>query len=240
MKKFFRLKLPLALAVIALASYVVFLEVEASDESDEQIGPSSVWRGSDNQLYQVQRACKGLEDDAYLHCFTSQMANMGAPSEAIDFTQEYADDHDGRIAVLRGFHALDAVDLGYAFFPDDPESKQGWVLLNGSPDIFNVDDQESVPREQLSRNPQFLGLSAAHPNAGIYPDSSQRPEDGMPQVRKTVDGGQQFIIDYAIRDGCRTCALLGTASYSFDFAPSGIFRGANLIKVAVVAGNRRP
>lgn len=240
MKKFFRLKLPLALAVIALASYVVFLEVEASDESDEQIGPSSVWRGSDNQLHQIQQSCKGLEDDAYLHCFTSQMANMGASSEAIDFTQEYADDHDGRIAVLRGFHALDAVDLGYAFFPDDPESKQGWVLLNGSPDIFNVDDQESVPREQLSRNPQFLALSAAHPNAGIYPDSSQRPEDGMPQVRKTVDGGQQFIVDYAVRDGCRTCALLGIASYSFDFAPSGTFRSANLIKVAVVTGSRRP
>ncbi|HET6936228.1 MAG TPA: hypothetical protein VFI72_15410 [Candidatus Angelobacter sp.] len=240
MKKFFRLKLPLALAVIALASYVVFLEVEASDESDEQIGPSSVWRGSDNQLHQIQQSCKGLEDDAYLHCFTSQMANMGASSEAIDFTQEYADDHDGRIAVLRGFHALDAVDLGYAFFPDDPESKQGWVLLNGSPDIFNVDDQESVPREQLSRNPQFLALSAAHPNAGIYPDSSQRPEDGMPQVKKTVDGGQQFIVDYAVRDGCRTCALLGIASYSFDFAPSGTFRSANLIKVAVVTGSRRP
>ncbi len=235
MKNFFRLKLPLALAVVALASYVVFLEVEASDESDEQIGPSSVWHASEKQLHAVQHGCKGLEDDAYLHCFTSQMANLGASAEAIDFTQEYADDHEGRIAILRGFHALDAVDLGYAFFPDDPESQQGWVLLNGSPDIFNVDDQESVPREQLSRNPQFLALSAAHPNAGIYPDSSQRPDDGMPQVRKTADGGQQFIIDYAIRDGCRTCALLGIASYSFDFAPSGEFRGANLARVAVVA-----
>lgn len=240
MKTFFRLKLPLALAVIALASYVVFLEVEASDGSDEQIGPPSVWHASDSQLHQVQQSCKGLEDDAYLHCFTSQMANMGASSEAIDFTQEYADDHDGRIAILRGFHALDAVDLGYAFFPDDPESKQGWVLLNGSPDIFNVDDQESVPREQLSHNPQFLDLSAAHPKAGIYPDSSQRPDNGMPQVRKTADGGQQFIIDYAIRDGCRTCALLGSASYSFDFAPSGTLRGAHLTNVAAVAGSRKP
>src|SRR5262249_46401887 len=107
-----RVKLPVALLVLGLASYVVFLEVEANDESDEQIGPSAVWAPQAADLAQLNQACKTAQGQDYSRCFIEQMPSFGASPEAVSFTQMYAQQNRGVIAFLNGFRPVDAVDVG--------------------------------------------------------------------------------------------------------------------------------
>lgn len=225
-----RVKLPLALAIIVLASYVVFLEVEASDQSDEQIGASAVWDPGQKELQQIQDNCKQFSGDLYVRCFTDGMADLGASAEAVDFTQLYAETHAGKLAFLRGFRPMDAVDLGYTTSPGN-ESSQGWVLLNGSPEILNVDDDDIVSQPKVTQNPAFAALRASHPKAGIFADRAQRPYNGIPAMMKLPGGGQRFVVRYPIKDGCESCSLLGVAAVNLDFDAGGSFLGANLVNV---------
>jgi hypothetical protein len=56
----------------------------------------------------------------------------------------------------------------------------------------------------------------------------------LPQQQPLPEGGQRFIVDYSLKDLCRTCAVLGHASFGFDFDPAGKFLGTKFIKVSVV------
>src|SRR5262249_8941855 len=118
-----RINIPLALVIVALASYVVFLEVEASDESDEQIGASAVWSPEDTQLKEINQAC-GASGENYSQCFAEQMARAGASPEAVAFTQTFSQQNQGMVAFLRDFRPVDAVDVGYASFPGSADFRQ--------------------------------------------------------------------------------------------------------------------
>src|SRR5215469_8928053 len=98
MMSWIRIKLPVALLIVGLASYVVFLEVEANNESDEQINASAVWDPQASDLAQMNQACKAAQGDAYSRCFIDQMRNYGASEEAVTFTQTYAQQNRGVVA----------------------------------------------------------------------------------------------------------------------------------------------
>lgn len=230
MTNFLKVKLPAAVAIIALASYCVFLEVQASQESDERVGPSAVWNGSDKDLRQINDGCRHGDPADYSQCFTDRMAELGASPEAIDFAEQYAQEHDGAIAVLTDFQPADAVDVGYAYFADQNESSQTVLLLNGTPEILNIGDPKKLPQEQLANNGQFAALRGTHPQAGLFPGNGF-PAEARPRMQKLATGGQRFVMGYSLRDGCNSCALLGHATFAFDFNLAGQFRGASLVKV---------
>jgi len=230
MTNFLKVKLPAAVAIVALASYCVFLEVQASQDSDEQIGPLAAWNPGDKDLQQINDGCRSRDPADYSQCFTDRMEELGASPEAIDFAEQYAKEHDGAIAVLTDFQPADAVDVGYAYFPDRHESTQSVLLLNGTPEILNIGDPKELPQEQLTSNAQFAALRRAHPQVAIFPGNGVQP-DARPRMQKLADGGQRFVMDYSFRDGCNSCALLGQATFAFDFDSAGQLRGAILVKV---------
>ncbi len=69
MTSWIRIKLPVALLIVGLASYVVFLEVEASDESDEPISASAVWDPQATDLARITQVCMAAQGEAYSRCF---------------------------------------------------------------------------------------------------------------------------------------------------------------------------
>lgn len=224
-----KLKLPLlALLVLVLASYVVFLEVEASEESDEEIGPSAVWNPSASDLQQIQKIC-GAQAAGYGPCFIEQMGNFGAPPDAVSFTQAYAEQNQGMIAVLEGFRPLDAVDLGYAFFPNGADFNQRWLLVNGNPEIINVDNFSLLPQEDMRHDWVFGALQGRYPHVALF-DGNRNAEE-MPQMESLPDGGQRFFVEYPLRDQCRACAELGRATFSFTFDAAGRFAGVRFVKI---------
>ena len=225
MKNLFKVKLPAAVALLCLESYVAFLEVQASDDTDEDISSSAAWNPSEQELKQAEQDCHGLSGDDYSVCFTDNMDELGASPEAVDFTQEYADEHAGAIAILRSFHPVDQVDLGQVSFPLDKEESPRWVLLNGLPEVINVNDPKLVSQSQLQQSPDYVSLRAAHPGLEISFNA------GKPLAKKAADGGQTFLVSYPLVEGCPDCKPAGEARYSFDFDAAGEFEGAKLVKV---------
>lgn len=224
-----KLKLPsLALLVLVLASYVVFLEVEASEESDDEIGPSAVWNPSTNDLAKIQKIC-GTNPSGYSRCFIEQMSNFGAPPDAVSFTQSYADGNQGMIAVLQGFRPLDAVDLGYALFPGGADFNQRWLLVNGNPEIVNVDDFNLLPQIDMQHDWAYGALQVKYPRVTLF--DGDRTNGEAPQMESLPDGGQRFLIDYPLRDQCRACAQLGRATFAFTFDPTGRLAEVKFVKI---------
>jgi len=215
-----KLKLSIALAVICTASYVAYLEVQASDESDELISATAVWSPSDQDLAQLNKTCTS-DPQTYSDCFISHMPDLGASEEAVSFTRDYAAQNHGTIAILRGFHPMDEVDLGYAYFPSARERKQGWFLLNGYPSVLNVDDQTRIPEAAMEKQPLWAEMQQQHPAVKMFVDDAERGMDKAPQTETLPDGSQRFVVEYPLRDGCATCAVLGHAAFSFDFDASG-------------------
>ncbi len=230
-----KLKLPsLALLVLLLASYVVFLEVEASEESDEQIGSSAVWNPSQGDLAQIRKVC-GPQATGYNQCFIEQMGNLGASPDAVSFTQTFADQNHGVIAVLQGFRPVDAVDLGYAFFPGGADFSERWLLLNGIPEIIDVDDLSLLPLAEMQRDPVYVALHSRYPRVALF--DGDRANGVMPHAESLSDGGQRFLIDYPLKDQCRACATVGQATFAFTFDPTGRLTEVEFVKVTA---NRPP
>lgn len=215
-----KLKLSIALAVICTAIYVAYLEVQASDESDELISATAVWSPSDQELAQLNKTCES-DPQAYSDCFISHMPDLGASEEAVAFTRNYAAQNHGSIAILTGFHPMDEVDLGYVYFPAGKERKQGWFLLNGYPLVVNVDDQARIPESAMEKQPLWATIHRQHPAIKLYFQNAERSTDKTPEAETLPDGSQRFIVEYPLRDGCASCAVLGHAAFSFDFDPSG-------------------
>ena len=43
MKTFLKFKFPLAILIVCTAAWIVFMEVQASEDSDEQVSESAIW-----------------------------------------------------------------------------------------------------------------------------------------------------------------------------------------------------
>lgn len=229
MPSFLKFKLPLAILIVCTAAYVVFMEVQASDDTDEQVSESAMWQPSREELAQISHACK-TNAPGYAQCFIKQMSEVGAPDDAVSFTRQYAEQNNGVVAVLEDFRPVDSVDLGYAYFPAASEARHGWLLLNGVPSIINVDNPDLLPENQMEKDPQYAALQQSHAQATLLLDTAERAPDAAPEMVTLKDSNQRFVIPYAIKDGCQTCAVLGHAYFSFDFDPAGQLLGVKYEK----------
>jgi hypothetical protein len=181
-------------------------------------------------LLQIRQNC-GQQAEDYSSCFIEQMSSFDAPTDAVAFTQTYADHNRGTIALLKQFRPMDAVDLGYVSFPatKDNGTKGAWLLLNGTPDIINVDNVELLPQSEMAKDTTYAALRRRHARVALY--SNDHNPEPMPASETMSDGGQQFTIDYSLNDGCRECAELGRATFRFDFDPSGRLTEVKFVKV---------
>ena len=233
MTSWIRIKLPVALLIVGLASYVVFLEVEANNESDEQISASAVWDPQASDLAQINQACKAAQGDAYSQCFIDQMRNYGASAEAVTFTQTYAQQNRGMVAFLKDFRPVDAVDVGYAFFPSGADFSERWLLLNGIPPVINVDDLALLPQAQMILDPAYGALHKRFPKITLF--DGDRSVSETPASETLPDAGQRFVINYPLKDQCRACPVVGQASFSFEFDAAGRLLGVKFLRVAPAA-----
>jgi hypothetical protein len=228
-----RVKLPVALLIVGLASYVVFLEVEASSVSDEQISASAVWSPQTGDLAQINQVCRTEQGQAYTRCFIAQMPGYGASPDAVAFTQNYADATNGMVAFLQDFRAVDAVDVGYAVSPASANSNQRWLLLNGTPSVIDVDDLKLLPQAEMTHDPVYVTILQRYPRVTLF--GGDRSSDAAPASETLPDASQRFLIDYPLKDQCRSCATLGQATFSFEFDPTGRLVGVKLVKVSALA-----
>jgi len=221
-----------ALAVVGVASLVTFLQVEASHETDDQIGTEAVWNAADEDLNEISKACKNTQSTDYEKCFVDQMGNY-ASSDAVAFTQLMVAQKPSHIGYLDGMREAGLVDLGYVIYPG-AKSKQGWVLMNGVPALINVDNLALLPQSEMAKDPQVAELRKNHPQLQLVVTDDQRSPDSSPQIEPRPNGGERFVIPYSLQETCTGCAPLGYASFGFDFDSAGQFKGVKFIKATAL------
>jgi len=225
---FAKLRLPAVLALVCIAAFVNFLQVKANEETDDAVSPSAIWTPDDDDLADIVQACQAETD--YSRCFIDQMGNF-APSEAVSFSQSLLEQTPSRAGYLEDLREAGSIDLGIVAYPGAAGFTQGWVLVNGTPALVNVDDLKLLPQSAMEKEPQFKALHVKYPRIGLAVEDDYRKADMMPEILPLGKGSQRFLIDYALKEPCQTCPAIAHASFGFDFDPSGKFLGARFIKL---------
>jgi hypothetical protein len=130
---------------------------------------------------------------------------------------------------MRDFKDTGAVDIAFVDFPFAANENQHCMLINGTPNVIDVDDYKVIPREELPKNPDYAALKQQYPNVAVFP--GDRNGTSFITETKTPGGGQQFLVPYVLVDGCHACARVGKLDLAFEFDKTGKFLGAKGAKV---------
>jgi hypothetical protein len=232
----FRKRFAAALAMVGLASLLTFLQVEANQETDDQIGDEAVWNAGKEDLRAIDLACTNSGAAEYSECFIDQMGEY-ASSDAVAFTQLMASQKSPRLAYLAGLKESGLVDLGYVVYPGSGNMHQGWVLLNGVPALVNLDDVMVLPKS-MEKDAKYVALRQSHPQIQLVVNDEQRKADSSPQIERLAGEGERFIVPYSLQESCAGCAPLAQATFGFDFNNAGKFLGIKFLRVENVQEQR--
>jgi hypothetical protein len=222
-----------ALAVISIASLVTLLQVEASHETDDQIGQEAVWNAADSDISAISQACKNNEGAGFRDCFIEQMGGY-ASSDAVAFSHLLASQQSPRLGYLGGIRESGLVDLGYVVYPGNSELRQGWVLMNGVPALINLDDVAVLPKSDMEKDAQFAALRRSHPQMQLAVNDDQRKAESSPQIERMAEGCERFVIPYALQEPCAGCVPVAQASFGFDFNEAGNLLGIKFLRIETV------
>lgn len=182
----------------------------------------AVWQPDAKTLEEARTACAKTAYSALGDCFTHQMQKAGASPQAIAFTHELHDD-----AYLVKFQDTGRVSIAWITYPFRANTNSGCLLANGTPRLVDVDELSHLPLSQLKSDGGWRTLVAKHPKAMLWPGD----RSGMSGVSEESlgGGGQRFLVDYMVLDGCHACARLAQVRYAFDFDTTGRLLGARFV-----------
>lgn len=202
-------------------------------ECARRINQAALWQPGMQFIPAVHQACDKMRYPQFSECYFEAMQRAGASREAVAFSRRLAKQHDGMLAFMRDFLNTGRVDIAYVICPFRANENQVCLLVNGSPEIIDVDNLRLLPQTQLKQNAVYQKLAGKYPAIDLWP--GDRAGTQYPIARKLPNGGQRFIVAYYLQNGCHACARLGHARFAFDFNREGKFLGAQLLSVTSVA-----
>ena len=191
------------------------------------IGEDAVWSPPAGFQESMRAACKGKSGDALGACFAAEMKNAGAPPAALAFTRRT--DNQG---YLRLFVGGGRVGVACATYPFRANENDVCFLVNGSPPMLDVDDPRNQDRPALALNVGYQALQKKYPNLAIFPGDRGGAPAIQGQPRR--EGGQEFIVEYFLQDGCHACARIAQMRLAFTFDTAGKFEGSRLRTIRVL------
>jgi len=182
------------------------------------------WTPTQGSLEKIRDKCKNLQAPDLGECFISGMGGEGASPQAVAFARRA-----GNLAYMSRFVESGRVDVAYVDYPFRANENYSWFLVNGVPDLIDVDDPIYNPKSGLEKDQRYVLLSKSYPNLTLWPDD--RTSRRAPMVKGLRGQGQRFVISYRITSGCRTCEYLGTAWLGFDFEQNGKFMSTKFLGI---------
>lgn len=192
---------------------------QSTQAQKAQIGSDALWQPGMQGMQDIKEKCGSAPD--FGACFAAQMRKQGASAQAVAFTKL-----TGNTGFMRDFRETGRIDVAYVNYPFRANENQGCLLVNGAPQVVDVDDTSFFSKTDLSKNPQYAKLVKKYPNIAIFPGDRSGTE--YPIAGNSLDGGQRFVVSYRLLNGCRACERLGSVSYAFDFDGKGKFLGAKV------------
>jgi len=216
----------------ALATQVFAGEkVGKSSVPASHIGAGAVWNAGPSFPGKVQEKCGALSAPELGECFSRVMKESGASVEAVAFARRMEND-----AWMRAFRDTGRVDIAYVTYPFRANENQGLLLVNGDPDLIDVDDFVLPMKGELEKDLVYAGLAKRFPDISFWPGDRYSTE--FPVALLLSGGGQRVYVGYILRNGCHACEEIGSAVFAFDFASNGKFAGNKLMIVTDTTGKR--
>jgi hypothetical protein len=182
-----------------------------------KFGPSEIWKPSQSAVSALHQ-CQHQS----ISCVQPIMQQDGASADAIAFFQLTG-------WFLNEIQNSGVVQLATILNPWAANENLQPALLGGVPAIVYPAEQDFGPLAEHESG--YADLQAAHPNITFW-DPGPRPEP----MTQSADGGQEFVFDYRLLDGCHACAILGYARFAFDFGPDGTFEGPRFLNITPNTG----
>jgi len=192
-------------AVMALAAAAA----AGTGKKDVQVSADAVWNPGGSAVESIRRECANSGSD----CVIAGMAGSASPA-AIAFAKSI-----GGEGWLRDFREVGHVDIAYIEYPLRANGGSGWLLVNGSPSPVDADNLQKLPKSAMADNRAWSQLIAQKPRAALFPTARTGATDPLPIVYP--DGSEQFVVGYAVRDGCGDCSRLGVAFLGVNFNAKG-------------------
>lgn len=189
-----------------------------------RIDSNAVWNAPADFMSVFHGTCDSLRGPAFQDCFLNLMKELGASAEAIRFTR--LTDTTGYV---RYFVNAGTIGVAYVFYPFRANENFGVTLVNGKPGMIDVDDFRWVDLTVLKKDPTYLKILDSFPDAAVWP--GDRFHFDRPKCEALPNGGQRFIVQYLLKNGCHACENVGSVDFAFDFDRQGNFIGTRLVRV---------
>jgi hypothetical protein len=219
--------------VILLAAWCAFAGFASTERTlvpaqsfSARVRPSAIWQPALGQLIAIRTKCMKGDPAKPDECFLSEMRAAGVSPEAIAFSRSLADTGYG---YLRDFLAEGRVDIAFVEYFFRANELRCVFLVNGLPSMLDVDHMDLFPSDEVAKNDSYHGLLQRHPNLEVFPGDRFHTDEPVGKSRGA--GGQEFLVSYALRDGCHSCAAIGKLQLAFDFDSDGKFTAVRVAQV---------
>lgn len=210
-----------------LLTFACLVAASAQSQNSPHVDASAVWQMPPGFVGNSQTACGSQSSSGFLDCVVQQMTKAGASPASTRFTRELFKQSRGEVGFLTSFQKGTPVDIAWTTYPWRPDHQYGLLLVNGQPEIVNVEDLKLLDRKGLQQSFQFKDLQSQFPKVEVYP--GDRDGQTWPQSQAGDSGGTQFVLSYPLRNGCPTCAHAGDAIFTWNFSNQGKFLGTSFM-----------
>ena len=145
----------------------------------QKIGASAVWQPPKDFLAKAHAVCdKAMNPASYGECFINQMSAAGAPADGRELyphalsAERWASWHH------EAFKKFGPVDAAQVFYPLRANDNYGLLLVNGDPNILDVDDLKKLDQSAMQQDPMFQAIKKQFPAGG--------PMAGRPQQQRSL------------------------------------------------------
>lgn len=155
-----------------------------------------------------------------LEAMIQRLESLGARREALEFARRL--DQLGTMGWADQYRDFGRVDLVGTSYPLRANTNAAWLLVNGEPEIVDVESFQLGAADQ--RLADWQALMRRHPGAFMTYRANFVSHEVLP------GGGQRFIFDDVVAT-CRACEPLAIARFAFEFDPAGRMVGSRLLEV---------
>jgi hypothetical protein len=177
------------------------------------------WPNGWDNYSAITAQCQGTQYPNYVPCVMQAMRPLAPNPKAYDFAQ--------RLAAMElpgwasNYIAYGKVDLVIAEYPFRANTNSGYLLVNGSPEIVNVEGFAFSERDkQMTEYRTFFGR---------YPEAFLTNHQGF-VGHQNIAGGQRFLF-VDMLSTCRACEPLATAEFAYTFDTQGRLLGTKLVRI---------
>lgn len=119
------------------------------------------------------------------------------------------------------------VTLVTFFHPGDGQYTYDMIDYAGT--VVNLATEKTVG---IAQDPKIIAFMTQNPQGGLMPLVSTDKQHTPSKVRKTADGGREFIFDQLLKKkACLACESGGVAEVAYDFDAKGIYQSAKLVQI---------